>query len=148
MKTVIALAFASLMSANLRAASFCADTTQPKQLYKISHQQFLDKYGKDDTSRAVIDYFFSYRRKAPTRIIISSVALGAGIALTGVAAISTSILGVAFITIPLMAVSAAFLLSNCTDLLKFSRKKLLKILDNYFDGKGMPMKLKKQMYRK
>jgi hypothetical protein len=36
----------------------------PKKPYKISQQQFLDRYGKDDTAGRVINYFFYEHKTA------------------------------------------------------------------------------------
>jgi hypothetical protein len=138
----------SLVTTNLRSAIVYADTTQPVKSHKISHRQFLDRYGKDDTAKTLINYFFLQRKKTSKTTIVSSVALGVGVALTAYAAASVSIFGVAFVTVPVMILSLGFLLRSCSALSKFSRKKLLKTLDNYFAGKGVPVKLRKLIYHK
>jgi hypothetical protein len=52
------------------------------------------------------------------------------------------------LTIGSMLIFGTLLLGSFLDLLKFSRKKLLNTLDNYFSGKGIPSGLKKNLYKK
>jgi len=145
MRILIAIALVTVKTINLSSTP-SADTTQPAKLYKISRQQFLDRYGVDDTARAVINYFFLRRRIAHERIVPSSIVLGVGVFLTAFFAKSLAILGVAFLTVPVMIFSLAFLIRSCTDFTKFSRKKLLQTLEDYFSGKGVAGVLKKRIY--
>ena len=117
--------------------------------YHISKQQFLSEYGKDDTAKAVINYFFKQHKKAKKGIIPYSLISAAGTILyattiAGGNAGTVIILGT--IVIVVTAVSGALLLGSLIDLVKFSRKRLFKILDNYFSGKGIPRRLKKNLY--
>jgi hypothetical protein len=43
-------------------------------------------------------------------------------------------------------ISGLLFFDSCISLLKFSRKRLLKILTNYYMGKGTPRRLKKNIY--
>lgn len=86
MKILIAFGFVFLISIKIQAATLYIDTTQPGKPSEISQQQFLEKYGSDDTAGTIINYFFLQRAKAHRRIIPSSIAFGIGIFITAVAA--------------------------------------------------------------
>jgi hypothetical protein len=128
MKIVVVLALVFWVSTNVRSAIPCSDTTHPQKLHKISHRQFLDKYGKDDTATTVIEYFFSNRKRASKTIIFSSIGFGVGVALTAIFATgtTTAAIGAFFVTLPIIILSLAFLGRACSELAKFQEKSLSK----------------------
>ena len=148
MKILAVFSCICFVTAHLHAAAPYIDSI-PAKRHKISHQQFLDKYGQDDTARAVIDYFFHEHKKA-TRGIIPYTLITAG----GITLYATAIAGgnagtviiIGTIIILITVICATFLLGSLVDLVKFSRKRLLKILDNYFSGNGIRRRLKKNLY--
>lgn len=48
MKILVLLLFAFFTITKIKASSLPTDSTQANKLWKISQQQFLGKYGKDD----------------------------------------------------------------------------------------------------
>src|SRR5512138_1695717 len=98
--------------------------------WRIDQKQFMDRYGKDDTSRALIQYWF-YDRE--TGFIITSIT-GLGSGLFGTAAIYGAIkkdglivLAATIIGIPLLVLTLISVLFLTTR----SRKKLYRMLQDY-----------------
>lgn len=58
-----------------------ADTSVNKSSYKQSRQYFLDNYGKDDSTRALINYFFKRRKEAFYETVVPPVAAGVSLLL-------------------------------------------------------------------
>src|SRR5574338_163873 len=77
MKIVFIFSAFFILSIHASGAKIPADTTQPRKPWKISKQEFLDKYGKDDTSYTLIQYFLK-RRKAGQVITISGALITTG----------------------------------------------------------------------
>jgi hypothetical protein len=141
LKPLTILFFLVSILSRLNAASI-QDTSLPVK-YK-SQQWFQTKYGRDDTSKAIIDYFFLKRQRLLTPLLIS-----AGLTLTiGVTALFTAgpgkndiaydiglILGGSFFF------SAFFVL--LMEYLNYTKRKLIKTLDHYRSGKGIPKRLSK-----
>ncbi len=151
MKILMVFGFVCFISSNIYSASPCSDTIPERKVYKISQQQFLERYGTDDTTRAIINYYFLRYKKATKRLIpYSLIIIGSGIlyATSVVNGAAGVVLVWGSITIGAMLIFGTLLLSSCADLLKFSRKKLLKILDNYSSGRGIPSNLKKNLYKR
>jgi len=44
---------------------------QPVKEHKLTREQFLEKYGRDDSSRAFINFYFTKRKKSEKMILIS-----------------------------------------------------------------------------
>lgn len=130
--------------------AFCADTLPQGKIYALSQQQVLDNFGKDDTARAVINYFFLRRRKATKGLLpYSLITTGASIlyatSIVGKSAGTVLVVGTVVISVTL--IFGMLLLTDCIDLLKFSRRRLFKLLGTYFAGKGIPRRLKRKLYR-
>ena len=134
---------------NARAARPCTDTLQPTKPYKLSRRQFLDTYGKDDTSRAIILYFFKERRVAiwSTAVGIVTSVVGA-IGLAGIAASHPPHEEIGNLIFPMVVLGIAswgvlFTGFGIYWFLHHSRKRLLKTLSGYASGKGIPSRMKK-----
>ncbi|HYM94525.1 MAG TPA: hypothetical protein VET23_10325 [Chitinophagaceae bacterium] len=153
MKIVLIFSAYCILSIHATGATIFTDTTQPRKPWKISQQQFLERYGKDDTSRRIIHYFLALRKTG--KIITISAGLltaglgfyfdrvivkgeGARLAPGGLVgffwgiAVAATIWGLGITTL----LSAYLWIAH-------PRKKLWKILNNYFSGKGIPPDLKK-----
>lgn len=150
-KILITLSFISAIFISTHGATSRTDTIQPAKHYKISQQQFLDKYGRDDTAKIIINYYFLRHKKATKKLIPYSLVI-AGSGVLYATSVVNRAAGVELIwgslTIGAMVFFGVFLLSCWNDLYDFSRKKLLKTLGNYFSGKGIPSRLKKNLYKK
>ena len=87
---------------------------------RISRDEFLLLYDRDDTSRALIEYYFAHRAHPGNlfKNVEPDLYLGAVALMVTVTALGS----------PLMIYWGS----------KFSRKKLLMQLKNYFDGKPIP----------
>lgn len=106
-----------------------------------SQEWFQAKYGKDDTSKAIIDYFFLKRKKTLTPLLVSS-----GLSLAFAIASLVDPLGDRsagesdsgpgwslgmFFSVP---VTVFYLF----EYIKYSRKQLIRALQQYQSGKGVP----------
>jgi Zn-dependent protease len=142
------------------AASFSflapADTLIDRPVYDLTHDEFLEKYGRDDSSKALINFFFK-RRKPGAGMMGGGIALtvlGAGgliVAVPGVNDRSNdfnqqlSDLLLAFLA-AIALVAGIALASVGTALgIKYSKKRLLRLLDNYFAGTPKPRNIAKNI---
>ncbi len=126
------------------------DTSIDQSNYKHSQKYFLENYGKDDTSKALINYYFAKREKALIETVIP--AITGGIATLIVAKVNTDnnspsskdsgyaglVIVPAFIII---LYSAGTLIDGQIKWLVFSRSKLFKLLNDYNSGKPLPKKI-------
>lgn len=119
---------------------FNSDSSLIIPAHKHSRQHFLENYGKDDTSRALINYFFK-KRKIAFLETVGPVAVG------GVSAIllnsfinqvdqSDNIRGSGEIVaiIPLgfvVLLSGAYIIDGQINWLVFNQRKLLRLLETY-----------------
>jgi len=112
--------------------------------WRISKEQFIEKYGNDDTSKALIEYWFFTQG---TGYAITSLA-GAGTTLFGGVAISSLIRGDGLIAAVsgIFAVPLFILLTVCViSLAQHSRKNLYRLLRGRQAGKSLPKKLQKHL---
>lgn len=123
------------------------DTSYNKS-HKLSQQEFLDKYGRDDSSRALIKYYFQ-KRNAAKWVLFYGAGTGAvsaiAYALTWAGAGSATGLGAIFVIIIVLSglfTGAIFALTGLLFLLTYSRKKLFRLLKNYHRGNGIPKKIR------
>ena len=121
-----------------------ADTSyQPISLNKPT---LLKKFGTDDTSLTLIDYWFSHR--SVYKYLSLAGAAGAGICAVALAQENSDSLG-GLADKALLALNIAtgglILIVSLTGFLFFPRKKLLKLLLDYRAGKPLPKKLKQKI---
>ena len=112
--------------------------------YKHSHQFFLDKYGTDDTTKALINYFFRERKIAAYETILPVVAVGVSALLlnalsnrnvkedAGGAGLSSALSLIAIIY-----GSPVYFIDGQIKWLRFSRKRLLTFLTGYNSGNSL-----------
>lgn len=132
-----------VMSNNVASAAIVTDSIPVNKPWNISQQQFLAEYGKDDTSKAIITYYFQNHKflRKSLNFFIPASALTTGIALSGANSPGKAI----FIFIAIIADDLT--LAIVGRMTKYSRKKLLKTLNNYFSGKGIKPKLKRLLFK-
>lgn len=127
------------------------DSTPVNKPWKISKEQFLLRYGKDDTSRAVINYYFEHQHnKGQIKIWVNTLISATGIAVFAIIAVNgpvgSVIVGAPFITAGFIFLAFAF--HNALNMIYFSRKRLYRVLKKYLAGKKIPDSLRKDIYRK
>jgi len=121
-----------------------ADTIpSDKNDYKINRKEFLENYGKDDTSRALINFYFIKRNRAITLTfiggggsVIANIALNSFLNSNSVASLGDLIVGYGLLNLS-VAVAFTLLVIGMVRWLVFSRRKLLSILRNYNLSKGV-----------
>jgi len=152
MKSIL-LAAAMLCSHDKAAASFpnfrVVDTVIDRPVYALTRDEFLTKYGRDDSSKALINFFFE-RRSPQAGMIGGGSVLTAGGTIGLVAAVNgvndrsndlgqqlndlwLAILAGIALGAGIALVSVGISLGS-----RYSKKRLLRLLDNYFAGSPMP----------
>ena len=130
------------------------DTTLLKNNYKLSQRKFMANYGKDDSSRALIRFFFKKRHIGEAGLFanVPFVALFATIPITarGTGSAGSIALNVIIYTsIALLIATSGFAIISAGLWLRYSRKELLHQLANYGNGNPIPEKIaKSRLFRK
>lgn len=123
------------------------DTVVQPRNYRLTEQQFLEQYGANDTSRALIQYYFEQRKRATIATLVSGI-IGGG---TGIAFdngirkprvanapdVGGGFYGQIFLVILITAAGTVFLV-EAFNWLRFSRKRLLKLIQKQRAGKSLP----------
>jgi hypothetical protein len=131
-----------------------SDTTKPNEYVSLNRKEFLAKYGKDDSSRALINYFFHKRTNGKVGIFTNATFFSF-FAVGSIAAASdhsqsgdiSSFIG--FIFYSFLAMTATVLVFAIALLRKHSRKKLLDELENYKAGGPFPRSIARtHLYKK
>lgn len=138
-------------SLSLSAAQISNDAVSRKQPLKEdphSKEYFLNKYGKDDSSRALIEFFFRKEHQAKKETvwwgIIGTIAFVLFIAVID----STANLGIVglLLGINLGVIAYGAIIRMAIGIFKwirFRKKRLEKLLDDYNAGKGIPRNIKR-----
>ena len=137
------------------ARSASADSNRSlKKPFKISKTEFLNNYGKDDTSRALIALFFS-KRSIGLKLLFVPLALdmaggiALGIYLAGNPFVNTGVAyGWVFLFSLLIAGTIVCSSIGGIKLHRYSRKNLYLLLNNYFAGQSVPYYIKKNSFFK
>ena len=132
------------------------DTSIDRSAYALSQDQFMEKYGRDDSSKALINFFF--KRRSPGAGMI-----GGGLVLTagGTVGLIAAVNGVNDRSNDLgqqlndlwLAVLAGIALGAGVALAavgiglgsRYSKQRLLRLLDNYFTGIPIPRNIAKNI---
>lgn len=104
-----------------------------KKLHKLSYDEFMYAYGTDDTSIAIINIYFDKRDYSATGQM-------SFLPISTIVAIVIPPIGVG-----LMVISSPLFINGLLTSNKYSRKKLLKILNNYKDGDILSNRNKKKI---
>lgn len=122
------------------------DSSKPLKPHKLTEQQFLNEYGKTDTARALIRFYFQETKSSRLGFIISPLVIGAGaFALDRIAKSDrfggwNFLVGLFLVIVVaslLVYLSIIFILTS-TRLIRFSRKKLLQQLKSLQAGAPLP----------
>lgn len=126
-------------------------STLPKKEFKLNKKEFLAKYGTDDTSTALIRYWF-LSRSLNNLLVFGSGAVfaasGTGLTISllqsppgelNTAAGGQILLGIVAVASGLILVASGY------SLIKWSRKKLLQILKSYQSNQPLPDKIQKEL---
>ena len=110
--------------------------------WQISEMSFIELYGKDDTSRALIDYYFHKRRGGKLTMLITGGIIPASIItaiLINKAAIGTSsyISGGTLLFIIIAEAALIAMVVGFFEWLSHSRHKLFTLLKDYQNGKSI-----------
>jgi hypothetical protein len=140
MKIVFIFSAFFILSIHASGTKIPTDTTQPRKPWKIPKQQFLNKYGSDDTAKAIINFYFARHKKSIKTVI----ALGPFAVLGSwflVALVTNPYGQIAFLSVGIYIGAAVVLFDMSTlvswyRIIKYPRKKLSKTLNNYFSGNG------------
>ncbi|HEV3250859.1 MAG TPA: hypothetical protein VGZ71_07900 [Puia sp.] len=123
-----------------------SDTTIQKKQYKHNKMEFLQYYGKDDSSRALILYYFAKREKSMKFIYVPwGIGIGVGVIIGVVSLFKEISLSIPLALFLYLLVEAIVILSltGVIQLIMFSRKLILRRLNNYFTGKSIPKRIKR-----
>ncbi len=104
-----------------------------KKEHKLNYDEFVNKYGADDTSLAVIEIFFDKRDNAAKGQM-------SFLPLSTVVAVIIPPIGVG-----LMAVSTPIFINGLIVNQKYNRRKLKNILDEYQSTNELPVKLQNKV---
>lgn len=123
---------------------------------KMSRQNFLDQYGRDDTSRATINYYFDTKRKLIKGSVTGAIISGAGGLVYHITVMKQResndlnngggvplgiLTGIAlFLMIYVFGIKA---IVYALGLLINPKTKLVKVLNTYFSGGGIPKRYKR-----
>lgn len=117
--------------------------------FKHDKQYFLDHYGKDDSTKALINTFFRARKAAVVEMAVGLVLGGSSAIYIGNAFSQNShySLGASLLAFPLIPF-AAILIIEAVDgsviRLVFTKKKLLHLVADYQQGKHLPRRFTHQ----
>jgi len=126
------------------ASVIVSDSIPAGKLWKIPQQQFLDQYGRDDTARAIIDFYFTNHSRS-----CKALNLFAPLAVIATAILVLSASSVAILVTPFFAAPVDIIIVGILEKLdKYSRKKLYKELQQYLSGKPISSSLKRNIYNK
>lgn len=126
------------------------DTSIDRSNYKEPKHFFLENYGKDDSSKALINYFFRKRKTAFYQTVIPIV-VGGGLTILLAKAFNRNnipvtkddyggiVIAGALVTVVLQ--SAGQIIDGQITWLVFSRHKLLKTLVGYNSGQPLPKRI-------
>ncbi len=103
--------------------------------HKLSYQEFMNLYGTDDTSKAIIEIYFDKRDYSATGQI-------SFLPISSIVAVIVPPLGIS-----LMAISSPLFVNGLLISNKYSRKKLLKALNNYQNDSILSNRNKKMVVK-
>lgn len=135
------------MSSQALSSPLRTDTTGPVEVDRSIKDKdlLLEKYGRDDTARAIILYYSSGRKSAKTATLIGGILLAAGTAVIGFG--SATAQGLAFLGPALLGglgiVAGGILLLVGLLSAGDQRQSLYKMLERYLNGGGLHKGLRK-----
>ncbi len=122
--------------------------------FKHPQQYFLDTYGKDDSTRALINYYFRVRKAAAVETIVglvlgSSSAIYISNAFSQNSNFSFGASLLAYYIIPFAGVFALEVIEGSVIRIVFTKQKLLRLIADYQHGKHLPKRFtRKRRFRR
>jgi len=151
MKSVIFVLTLFICTCSKATISAVPNSDSLKKPWRIKEKQFIEKFGNNDTGKALINLWFANRK---TGIVTTSVASPSGV-LFGIPFFKNAFQKPAnsnayapVITFTFGLLFSIFLLVSLVGFLKmirFSRKKLYKMLVLYQSGQGLPENIRKKL---
>src|SRR6185503_14281667 len=138
---LLSLAFVSFTAYKVSAAAVMPIDSISAKPWKLSQQKFLLQYGKDDTSRAIINYYFEqHHNRGQKKIFVNTLITAASITVFAIVA-SNGTAGAIIVGAPFLIaglIFGIFAFRNAINVIYFSRKKLYRVLKKYFETKKIP----------
>ncbi|MBW6483602.1 MAG: hypothetical protein K0B10_11155 [Vicingaceae bacterium] len=122
-----------LIGANLFAIANDNNKNVSKKKHKLNYNEFMTKYGDNDTAAVIIEIFFDKRNNA-AKGQMSFLPISTGIAII-----------LPPVGVGLMAISTPLFINGMIVNQKYNRKKLMNILEEYHYNNELPLKLKNQV---
>lgn len=130
MKNLFLISIIILLSNNCFAKKKSANNNNT---HKLSYEEYMNQYGTDDTSKAIIEFFFDKREYCAAGKM-SFLPLSAAVTVV-----------VPPIGIGLMVVSSPLFISGIITRSRYNHKNLLKTLDNYQNNNFLSANIKKKV---
>lgn len=136
-----------------------ADTVIDHAPYALTQDEFIAQYGRDDSSKALINFFFQKRSRAQNTVgggavvtVLAAVGLGVSVhaANTKTNDIGNELASIFAVAIASIALGAGIAVVTVGAALwgRYSKKRLLILLKDYFAGKPMARGIaKNRMFR-
>ncbi len=138
LKVIIIVALINSSHESLATTVIFQDTSLPQKPHQLSQQQFLDKYGHDDTSRAMILLFFKTNKSAKKLVFLSAaVGILSYLAADAIFKSTDNVGGIEFLGI-LIVVATLAIPFNIFYWIRYSRQNLLKHLERHKAGNRIP----------
>ena len=142
------LAFCFLFQISFSAISLWNDSI-PTKTHHLSKQDFLNNYGTDDSSRALVKYYFKRNKKAKfNAAIFTSIGVLSSFAFDRIILKNSSggwsVIVALIIGIPLGLLifeSAIIVAFNIFRWIRFSKKNLIKQSERYRAGEALPKRI-------
>jgi hypothetical protein len=130
MKNLFLISIIILLSNNCFAQK---NHSENNKVHKLSYEEYMNQYGTDDTSKAIIEFFFD-KREYSAAGKISFLPLSAAVTIA-----------VPPIGIGLMTISSPLFISGLITRKKYNHKNLIKTLDNYQNNNLLSANIKKKV---
>jgi hypothetical protein len=143
-----------LIPGKIKASSFSQpvnhiDSAGPsKNLYKLSQTEFLNHYGTDDSSRALINLFFNKRHIGRKFLFVPLVLLGSYSIAFGIFLLTSKSMGIGTAIVwgsylgVVAGLTLVFSLIGGLKLKRYSRKNLYRLLNKYHAGMSIPVNIR------
>jgi hypothetical protein len=116
----------------------------PKTAHNFNKSQFLSQYAIDDSSRALILYYF-YKRKKAVQFMYVPLSISMGAAAFSLLALWVLVFELfwlpVFLLIAVAYANVVLAIVGFVELIVFSRRLIIKRLNNYFAGKSIPRRI-------
>ncbi|RYY21124.1 MAG: hypothetical protein EOP41_08515 [Sphingobacteriaceae bacterium] len=144
MKSMIICLLAVVISSSVSFAQKSESVSINSDNYQHPQQYFLDHYGTDDSTKALVNYYFKRRRGAAVETVVGLV-FTSGI-ISGVSGSNASFFIIVFA--PVIFISTFLIIDGSVTRLIYTRRKLLHLLADYQSGKHLPRKITRNRYYK